>query len=90
MCKVNDMAEADIRHPMRSEGAQLARELLCYVSRRHSDVGLRELAGFLGVKELSTPSHGLRRAEQRIKTDPKFRRQLNQVLKNLSHSPMQA
>lgn len=90
VCKVSGVAEEEIRRPGRSEGVQRAREILCYVSRRHSDVGLRELARFLGVKELSTPSHGARRAEQRIKSDPSFRRQLERVFKLLGHSPMQA
>ena len=90
VCKVCGVAEEEIKRPGRSEGVQSARELLCYVSRRHSDVGLRELARFLGVKELSTPSHGLRRAEQRIRTDSSFRRQLDRIFKLLGHSPMQA
>lgn len=90
VCKVSGEAEEEIKRPLRSEGVQRARELLCYVSRRHSDVGLRELARFLRVKELSTPSHGLRRAEQRIKTDPSFRRQLDRVLSDLGYSSMQA
>ena len=90
VCKVCDLAEEEMRRPRRSDRVQRARELLCYVSRRHSDVGLRELARFLGVKELSTPSHGVRRAEQRIKDDPSFRGQLDGVLPNLGYSPMQA
>lgn len=90
VCKVSGLAEVEMRRPMRSEGVQKARELLCYVSRRHSDVGLRELARFLGVKELSTPSHAVRRAEQRIRAEPGFRRQLDGVLADLGHSPMQA
>ena len=49
-------------------------------------MSLEELARFLGVKELSTPSHAVRRAEQRIKTEPKFHRDLNRVLANLDHS----
>jgi len=90
VCKVSGVGEREIKCPMRAEAVQQARELLCYISRRRSDVGLRELAGFLGVKELSTPSHALRRAEQRIKTDLSFRRQLDRVLRTLGHSPMQA
>lgn len=90
VCKVNRVAEDDIKRPIRSEGIQRAREILCYVSRRHSDVGLGELARFLRVKELSTPSHGVRRAEERIKTDQSFSRQVDEVLASLGYSPMQA
>jgi hypothetical protein len=35
-----------------------AREMFSYVARKHSDVGLQELTRSLGVKELSTVSHG--------------------------------
>jgi chromosomal replication initiation ATPase DnaA len=87
--QVSGVAEEEIRRPGRDPGVQRARELLCYVSRRHSDVSLEELARFLGVKELSTPSHGVRRAEQRIKTDRSFRRQIKGVLSNLGYSSMQ-
>jgi putative transposase len=80
----------EIRRPGRSPAVKSAREIICYLARRHSDVGLRELTRFLGVKELSTPSHGVRRAEQRLNKEPDFRLQLEQVLKILSHSSMQA
>ena len=42
------------------------------------------------VKELSTPSHEVRRAEERIKTDPSFRQHLDRGFKLLGHSPIQA
>ena len=89
VCQVSGEAEEEIKRPGRDPGVQSARELLCYVSRRHSDVSLEELARFLGVKELSTPSHAVRRAEQRIKSEPKFHRDLNRVLANLDRSSMQ-
>jgi putative transposase len=90
VCKVSGVSEEEIGRPMRAEAVQKARELLCYVSRRHSKVGLRELAVFLGVKELSTPSHAVRRAEQRIQKEPTFRRQRDRVLTMLGHSSIQA
>lgn len=90
VCQVSDLVEDDIKRSGRSEAIQRAREIVCYISRRHGDVGLRELARFLGVKELSTPTHGVRRAEQRIERDPGFRRQVERVLKLIGHSSMQA
>jgi hypothetical protein len=90
ICKTRGLVEEEIKRPGRSEGVQRARELLCYVARRRSDVGLRELTRFLGVKELSTPSHGVRRAEKRMSQDQDFRRELERVLKLLRHSPIQA
>jgi hypothetical protein len=44
---------------------------------------MEELARFLMVKEPSTPSHAVRRAEERLKVDAGFRRQLGRVLKTL-------
>jgi REP element-mobilizing transposase RayT len=90
VCQVCEIGEEEIRRRTRSAEIQSAREVLCYISRRRSDVGLRELARLLGVKELSTPSHGASRAEERAKKDDAFRRQLDRVAKLLSYSPMQA
>ena len=82
--------EEDIKRPGRREEVQRSRELISRVARRHSDVGLEELARWLQVKELSTPSHAVRRAEERMKDDARFARQLRQVLKMLVCSSMQA
>jgi hypothetical protein len=61
VCKVTGVSESDVTHSGRSEEVQRARELLCYVSRRHGAVGLRDLSAFLGVK-------GVIDAESRAKT----------------------
>lgn len=90
VCKVTGVEEEDLRRPVRSERVQRGREIVVYLSRRWSDMNLRELVRFLGVKELSTVSHGLRRAEERLREDLGFRQQVQNALKKLSHSPMQA
>jgi REP element-mobilizing transposase RayT len=90
VCKVAGLSENDLKHSGRREEIQRARELLCYVSRRHGSVSLTELSKFLGVKELSTPSHALRRAEKRLTDDRKFRHQAERVLKALLDASMQA
>ena len=90
VAKVVGVAEEELRSPLRTPGVQVGRELLVYVARKHSDIGLRELVNFLSVKELSTPSHGLRRAEERVKSDARFRQRIEKVLKVLVHSSMQA
>ena len=86
VCKVSRMAAEQIRRPGQSPAVKSAREIICYLARRHGDVGLRELTRFLRVKELSTGSHGLRRAEQRLSKEPEFRGQVERVLKTLSPS----
>lgn len=90
VCKVSGTPQGEIQRPGRSEAVKSAREIICYLARKHSHVGLRELTRFLGVKELSTPSHGVRRAEQRLNKEPTFRRQLVQALQILSNSSIQA
>jgi putative transposase len=79
----------EMRRAKRSEEVQRSRELLCYVSRQYGEVGLQELAKFLRVKELSTASHAMRRAEERLNEDSGFSRRLDRVLKRLDSS-MQA
>ncbi len=79
----------ELRSPQRNERVKRSREMLCYLARRHGEVRLRELAQFLQVKELSTPSHALRRAEHRLKEESEFNHQLARVLKKLNSS-MQA
>ena len=79
----------EIQQPKRSEKVQRSREMLCYIARRYGEVELQELARFLQVKELSTASHAVRRAEERLKEDSGFRRQADQALKRLN-SFMQA
>jgi chromosomal replication initiation ATPase DnaA len=63
--------------------------MLCYLARDHGEVGLQELTKFLRVKEQSTASHAIRRAEGRIKEDSEFSRQVERVLRKLDSS-MQA
>jgi len=84
--EVMGIDEGDLKRPGRREAVQRSRELISCIARRHSDVGLGELARYLQVKELSTPSHAVRRAEERMKNDLGFARQLRRVLKILDHS----
>lgn len=61
-----------------------------YLVRRYGATDLKQLVEFLSVKELSTVSHGVRRAEMRLKEDRDFRQTVEKALRSLSHSPMQA
>jgi chromosomal replication initiation ATPase DnaA len=87
---VSGVPEEDLKRSRLREEVQRAREIVCYLSRRYGDVGLGELARFLGVKELSTPSHAVGRAEKRLQEDASFRRQLERTLKIVTDSFMQA
>lgn len=61
-----------------------------YLARRYSRARLRDIIARLGVRDPATVSHGVRRAERRLETEEEFRRQARQVLRRLSHSPIQA
>ena len=74
------MGETEMRQRQRIKAS---REMLCYVARHHGQVRMSELAKLLQVKESSTPSHSVRRAEERLKVEANFRRLLDQVMQEL-------
>ena len=88
--KVMGIKENELRRPLRREEVQRGREILMYLARRYGEASLKELVAFLGVKEMSTVSHGVRRAEVRLQEEPAFRKNVERVLRNITHSPMQA
>jgi chromosomal replication initiation ATPase DnaA len=61
-----------------------------YVARRQSGASLREIAAWLGLRDLSTISHGVRRATVLMVTKSGFRRQVAQVVRRLAHSRIHA
>lgn len=79
-----------LQTPSRNAQIQRGRELLMYVARRHGRASLREITVWLGVRDLSTVSHGVRRATALKETARGFRRQLAQVVRRLAHSHIQA
>ena len=90
ICRVVGVERDQLRRSTRQEAVQVGREMLIYLARRYGEASLREMTEFLGVKEMSTVSHGFRRAERKLKEDKTFSRQMDDVLKKLAHSPMQA
>ena len=81
--KVTGENEAEMRGRQRSEDIKRCRELVCYLGRRHGEAGLEELRRFLQVRELSTASHAVRRAEARLGQESGFRRLLDHTLRRL-------
>ena len=69
---------------------QRGRELFMYIARRYSAASLQEMVRWLGVRDVSTVSHGVKRAERRLKEEEPFRQQLEDTLHNLTHSHIQA
>jgi Bacterial dnaA protein helix-turn-helix len=62
--------EVEIAGRQRSEEIKRSRELVCYLGRRHGEMGLEELRRFLQVRELSTVSLAVKRAEARLAREP--------------------
>jgi len=82
--EVTGKDENEIRGFQRSEEIKRGRELVCYLGRRHGEVGLEELRRFLQVRELSAVSHAVRRAEERLAKEQGVRRQLEDVLRRVN------
>lgn len=61
-----------------------------YIGRGYSEANLKEIGSWLGVREVSTISHGVRRAEVRLRENGEFRCQVEGVLRRLSNSRIQA
>ncbi|MFQ5998924.1 MAG: transposase [Candidatus Bathyarchaeia archaeon] len=89
VCKVTGLTKEGLGQRAQDEKEQRARELLMYMARRHSSATLRDVLMYLGVRDVSTVSHGIRRAERRLKEDQHFNRQVKTVIKNLANSTIQ-
>jgi putative transposase len=74
----------------KEERLQRGRELFMYMARRYSGASLQEIVRWLGVRDVSTVSHGVRRAEKRLKEEGSFRQQIEEVLRTLVDSHIQA
>ena len=81
---VMGVSEVEMRQRQRGPAVKASRELVCYVARHHGQVKMNELAKFLQVKEASTPTHAVRRAEERLKAEASYRRLLDQVMQILA------
>lgn len=79
-----------LQTPSKNPGIQRARELFMYVARRQSGASLREITARLGVRDLSTVSHGVRRATVRWEKESRFRRRVTQIMRRLAYSRIQA
>jgi REP element-mobilizing transposase RayT len=90
VCKVMGVEREELSKASKEERVQRGREILMYIARRYSEASLREIVRYLGARDISTVSHGVRRAEQGLKEDRDFRNQVDQVLKKLSASRIQA
>jgi len=90
VCRVMGIDKEELRKITRESRIQEGREVLMYMARRYSESSLREITSCLGVRDLSTVSHGVRRAEERLRKEHAFCTLIDRVLKKLSYSRIQA
>jgi REP element-mobilizing transposase RayT len=90
VCGTMGIESEELVSAARDEKVERGRELFMYVARRYSDAGLREIVSRLGARDISTVSHGVRRAEARLEVEWGFHRLLKSVLRKLSDSSIQA
>ncbi len=88
--KVVGVEQEEFAGGIKADRIQRGRELFMYIARRYSAASLQEMIRWLGVRDVSTVSHGVRRAERRLKEEGLFRQQLEEILRNLVHSHIQA
>ncbi|MGH7847730.1 MAG: REP-associated tyrosine transposase [Candidatus Binatia bacterium] len=84
VCRVTGIEAENLRKISKDPRIQEARELLMYVARRYSGASLREMLPHLGARDISTVSHGVKRAENRLIHERVFRDQVGQVLERLN------
>lgn len=90
ICEVIGIRKEDLRRVVKEKKVQLGREFFMYLGRRHSRASLGEIVSWLGARDISTVSHGVRRVEARLKVDRDYRRLMEVVEKKLSYSRIQA
>jgi len=88
--KVAGLESEELRRATQQEHVKRGRELLMYIARRYSSASLREIAGYLRARDISTVSHGVRRAEGLLGEDRDFQNKVDRVLKKLGYSRIQA
>ena len=88
--KVAGLEGERLRRATQLEQVKRGRELLMYIARRYSSASLIEIASYLRARDISTVSHGVRRAEGLLGEDRDFQNKVDRVLKNLGYSRIQA
>ena len=65
VCEVVGVQREELGRGTKEERLQRGRELFMYIARRYSGASLQEIIRWLGARDVSTVSHGVRRAESR-------------------------
>ncbi len=89
VCRVTKIAVQNLQRPLRSALVKRARDVYMFVARQRTQASLREIADRLGVRDISTVSHGQRRVASQLNQDDAKARQVKKCLQKV-HSLIQA
>jgi REP-associated tyrosine transposase len=80
VCQMIRIGREELMRPQRTPAVKRARELFMYMGRRHTGASLREIADRLGVRDISTVSHGEKRVTNSLRGNSAEAKELKQVL----------
>jgi chromosomal replication initiation ATPase DnaA len=89
VCQMMRIGRRELMRPQRTPVVKRARELFMYLGRRHTSASLREIADRLGVRDISTVSHGEKRVTNSLRENSAGAKELKRVL-NKTYSLIQA
>jgi REP-associated tyrosine transposase len=89
VCRVARIKREELGRAQRRPAVKRARELFMYLGRHHTGANLREIADRLGVRDISTVSHGEKRVAKGLRESGAGAKELKRVL-NETYSLIQA
>jgi len=89
VCRVARIEREELGRAQRKPAVKRARELFMYLGRRYTEASLREIADRLGVRDISTVSHGEKRVAKGLEESGPGARELKRSLEKI-HSLIQA
>ena len=80
ICRMTRIDREELRRPQREPAVKRARELFMYLGRRHTGASLREMADRLGVRDISTVSHGEKRITMALRDNSSAAKEVRKLL----------
>jgi chromosomal replication initiation ATPase DnaA len=80
VCQMTRIDREELRRSQRRPAVKRARELFMYLGRRHTGASLREIADRIGVRDISTVSHGEKRVTHSLRENSAEAKQLERLI----------
>jgi chromosomal replication initiation ATPase DnaA len=80
VCRLVRIEREELGRAQRRPAIKRARELLMYLGRHHTGASLREMADRLGVRDISTVSHGEKRVAKGLRESSVGAKELKRAL----------